>query len=160
MLTDELSPLDFTSAVTLLGDAMSRVVLQALEGTGLRHAHGYLIQRLLVAPATATEIAADLGITQQAVSKSVKELVTLGLVEFVQDTKDNRRRPVQLTKQGRQAVDISRQTRRAIDQRIRHALGDQDFDHTFQALAAVIDTFGLATAVQRRTVPPPTPDLL
>ncbi len=144
----------------LLGDVMSRVVLQSLEGTGLRHGHGYLIQRLLVAPATATEVAADLGITQQAVSKAVRELVGLGIVEFVPEPADRRSRPVQLTDKGRQAIEASRATRRAIDRRVRDALGDQDHDHALEALATVIESFGLATAIQHRAVPPPTPDFL
>src|SRR4051794_10234323 len=73
--------LDLSSALTLLGDRVSGAVLEALHGTGLRHGHGYLVQRLLVAPATATELAADLGISQQAVSKTLKELLALGIVE-------------------------------------------------------------------------------
>ena len=48
--------LDLASLLTILGDAVSAEVVAALAGTGLRHGHGYLVQRLLVAPATATAI--------------------------------------------------------------------------------------------------------
>ena len=132
--------------------------LQSLEGTGLRHSHGYVVQRLIVAPATATEIAADLGVTQQAMSKAVKELVALGIVEFVPHASDKRSRPVRLTESGRQAVETSRKTRRAIDQRIRGALGDQHFDQALEALTTIIEALGLDSAVRRRMVPPPTQD--
>ena len=56
MLEEELPDLDMSSALTLLGEAITQQVLDALQGTGLRPGHGYLIQRLLIGPATATEI--------------------------------------------------------------------------------------------------------
>jgi DNA-binding MarR family transcriptional regulator len=160
MSSDELPPLDFTSAVMLLGDAMSQEVRQSLEGTGLRHSHGYLVQRLLAGPATATEIAADLGITQQAVSKAVKELVGLGVVDVVTNTSDKRSRPVHLTDQGRQAVATSREARRAINHRVREALGDDDFEHTLACMINAVAAFDLTVPVQRRKVPLPTPDFV
>ena len=125
--------------------------------SGLRHGHGYLIQRLVVAPATATAIAAELGVTQQAVSKSVKELIALGLVEFVPDPPDRRTRPVRLTATGWQAVHVSRTTRLEIDQRIRTALGDHNFECTLAALSTAIDALGLTERVRRRAVLPPRP---
>src|SRR5690242_12245399 len=127
---DVLPPLDLSSALTLLGDAVSARVLTALEGTGLRHGHGYLVQRLLVSPATATEVAQELGVTQQAVSKAVAELVSLGLVETVPDPADRRRRPARLTPSGRHAVASARAARAQVDATLREALGDAAFERT------------------------------
>jgi DNA-binding MarR family transcriptional regulator len=154
-----LPPLDLASAVTLLGDAVSRTVVEALAGTGLRHGHGYLVQRLLVGPSTATEIAAELGITQQAVSKAVQELLALGHLEPTTDPTDRRRRPVQLSARGRRAVEAARQARRAVDDRLRAALGDETFDATLVALTTALEALGLGDRVRRRAVPPPGPTL-
>lgn len=151
----QLPELDLASALTLLGDAVSGSVVDALAGTGLRHGHGYLVQRLLVGPATATEIADALGITQQAVSKAIRELTDLGHVTPVPDPADRRRRPVGLTAKGRRAVRTARAARGEIDDRIRAALGTERFEETRQALVLALDALGLAESVARRSVPPP-----
>ncbi len=152
----ENPPLDLSSALALLGDAVSAEVVRALRGTGLRHSHGYIVQRLLVAPRTATQLAEELGVSQQAVSKMVRELTARGLVEIVADTGDRRRRPVQLTTAGWQAVERARSARRAIDDRIRRALGADRFDETLAALGVALEALGLAAGVRRRAVPPPS----
>jgi len=159
VMEEELPPLDLSSALVLLGDAVSRTVLQALEGTGLRHGHGYLVQRLLVAPAAATELAAALGVTQQAVSKAVQELLALGHVEMVDDPADRRRKPVRLTSRGRAAVERARAARREVDARIRAALGDDRFDEAMADLVTMLDVLDLTESVRRRAVPPPGPRL-
>ncbi|GLY17106.1 hypothetical protein Kisp01_41210 [Kineosporia sp. NBRC 101677] len=150
-----LPELDMSSALTLLGDAVTGQVLETLRGTGLRPGHGYLIQRLLAGPATATEIAEELGITQQAVSKVLKELAALGHVEPAVDPANRRRRPVALTATGRNAVEATRRTRAEIDARLREALTPEGFDTTMAALNVALETLGLGERVRRRTVQPP-----
>jgi DNA-binding MarR family transcriptional regulator len=158
-MEDSLPPLDLSSALTLLGDAVSGAVLQALEGTGLRHGHGYLVQRLLVGPATATELAEGLGITQQAVSKTVKELLDLGHLETVPDPTDRRRRPVCLTSRGVEAVERARAARAEVESRVRAALGQERTDRAMADLHAMLGALGLSEDIRRRTVPPPAPVL-
>lgn len=159
MSEPEVPTLDLASLLTILGDAVAGTVLASLEGTGLRHGHGYLVQRLLVGPATATEMAAELGITQQAVSKAVRELADLGHVELVVDPTDSRRRPVRLTRRGRAAVRRARSARQRVDQRIRDALGDQRFDRLVADLDEALDVLDLRDSVVRRAVKPPTHEL-
>lgn len=158
MNPEDSYPVDMASLLTVLGDRVSHAVLRSLEGTGLRHGHGYLVQRLLAGPATATEMAVELGVSQQAVSKVLKELVSLGHVEPALGATDRRRRPVALSATGLQAVRSARAARRDIDTQIRRALGDDGFDATLEALATVVETFGLTQQVRRRAVPPPGKD--
>jgi DNA-binding MarR family transcriptional regulator len=154
-----LPPPDLASLLTILGDAVSNEVIGALEGTGLRRRHGYLIQRLLVAPTTATEMATELGISQQAVSKTVKELVSLGHVEMTTDPVDSRRRPARLTHRGLAAVSRARSARQLLEERIRGVLGGDRFDALFVDLQQVLDVLGLSDEVNRRAVPPPAGEL-
>lgn len=156
MTEERLPPPDLSSVLTILGDRISSLVVEALDGTGLRHGHGYLLQRLLTGPATASEVAQELGITQQAVSKAVKELVTLGHVELVADGDDRRRRPARLTPQGMNAVETARAARRSIDDRIRSAVGEAAFAETMATLHTAMEVLGISEAVTRRTVPPPS----
>jgi DNA-binding MarR family transcriptional regulator len=147
--------LDLASVLNLLTDAVDERVLAALEGTGLRRGHGYLVQRLLDGPTTATEIADELGVSQQAVAKAVAELVALGHVEAAPEPSDRRRRPVQLTHRGRAAVETAREARAGFDRAVRDALGEEQFDATAAALMAALDALGLAEPVRRRAVRPP-----
>lgn len=158
-VSEDLPDLDLASALTLLGDTVSRSVVAALEGTGLRHGHGYVVQRLLVGPATATEIAAELGISQQAVSKAVVELTALGHVETAPDPADRRRRPVRLTARGQAGVTRAREARAAVDDRVRQALGETRFAETRRALLDALDALGVGDQVRRRAVRPPGPTL-
>lgn len=155
MLEEELPALDVASALSLLGDAVDHSVLQALAGSGLRKSHGYVVQRLLVAPATATEIAVGLGVSQQAVSKTVQELVDLGHVEHLTDARDRRRRPVRLTPTGRRAVARARSARAAFDARLRDAMGGERVEALLVLLQSALDALGLGDDVGRRAVPPP-----
>lgn len=77
----------------------------AAEGhSGLRPAHGFLFQTLGRDGATASEVAARLGMTKQAARLVVEELIESGYVERGRDPDDTRRRPVRLTARGRDAL--------------------------------------------------------
>ena len=67
----------------LLGEVLNVEVLERLsaEHPDVRYAHGFLIQQLVEGPRPVGEIAENLGVTSQAVSKTVRELEGLGYVE-------------------------------------------------------------------------------
>jgi DNA-binding MarR family transcriptional regulator len=133
-------------------------VLQRLRDaglTGLRPGHGYFVQRLLEGPATATEMANALGITQQAASKAVGELVDLGYVVLSADATDRRRKQAELTDRGRQAVTVARTARAELDDRLRAVVGERRFATTLGVLDEAMTELGLAEAVQARRVRPP-----
>src|SRR5690348_12671737 len=115
------SDVDLLSALSLAGAAVDRHVLDELHARGfaeLRPRHGYVVQRLLVAPQTATELAAALGVTQQAVSKLAGELLAAGYVQRTDDERDARRRPLALTERGEEAVAAARAARADLESRV------------------------------------------
>jgi DNA-binding MarR family transcriptional regulator len=150
--------LDLAQTLSLLGHAVDAHVIAALraEGlTGLRFGHGYVVQRLIDGPSTVSEIADSLEITQQAVSKSVRELVGLGYVAQTIDTADRRRRPLELTASGHRAVAVARRSRRDLESRIRIAVGDRRFSQTAGVLESAMRELGLDAQIDRRRVSPP-----
>jgi DNA-binding MarR family transcriptional regulator len=152
---------DVPALLSLLGSAVDTLVLRALAEAGLhglRLGHGYVVQRLLTGPATATEIAAALGISQQAVSKAAGEMVRLGYARVRPDSADRRRRALELTDRGREAVEVSRRARRRFEAELTASVGAGDVEVTTRVLAAALELAGRADAVRRRAVPPP-PDL-
>ena len=74
------------------------VVARGFEG--VRPAHGFAFARLAPHGATATELAAHLGVTKQAASQLVDELVRKGYVERRPHPEDARARLVVLTERG------------------------------------------------------------
>lgn len=75
------------------------VVARGFEG--LRPAHGFAFTRLAPDGATVTELAAHLGVTKQAASQLVDELVRKGYVERHPHPDDARARLIVLTERGR-----------------------------------------------------------
>lgn len=67
---------------------------------GLRPAHGFAFTRLAPDGATVTELAAHLGVTKQAASQLVDEIVRKGYAERRPHPGDARARLVVLTEQG------------------------------------------------------------
>lgn len=65
-----------------------------------RPAHGFALQAVGRAGATASEVGRRLGISKQAAGKTVDRLLQLGYVERVDDPTDARRKLVRLTPRG------------------------------------------------------------
>jgi DNA-binding MarR family transcriptional regulator len=151
-------PIDFTAGLSVIGAAVDEHVLLELRRArlrGLRKGHAYIIQRLVVGPATASQMAESLGVTQQAVSKAVGELIALGYVRQSVDRADRRRRPLSLTARGRRAVEVSRAARSAIEDRIRAAGGPRRLASAKAVLAVTADVLGIAEQIETCSVPPP-----
>ncbi|WP_432138530.1 MULTISPECIES: MarR family winged helix-turn-helix transcriptional regulator [unclassified Streptomyces] len=74
------------------------VVARGFEG--VRPAHGFVFARLAPQGATVTEVATHLGVTKQAASQLVDELVRKGYVERRAHPGDARARLVVLTERG------------------------------------------------------------
>ncbi|MET9439513.1 MarR family winged helix-turn-helix transcriptional regulator [Streptomyces sp. NPDC006610] len=67
---------------------------------GLRPAHGFAFARIAAGGATVTDVAAHLGVTKQAASQLVDELVRKGYVERRAHPEDARARMLVLTERG------------------------------------------------------------
>ncbi|OIJ86327.1 MarR family winged helix-turn-helix transcriptional regulator [Streptomyces colonosanans] len=74
------------------------VVARGFEG--VRPAHGFAFARLAPDGATVTELAAHLGVTKQAASQLVDEMVRKGYVERRPHPEDARARLIMLTERG------------------------------------------------------------
>ncbi|WP_371672500.1 MarR family winged helix-turn-helix transcriptional regulator [Streptomyces sp. NBC_00289] len=88
--------------LAVAGDLTQRihdgVVARGFEG--VRPAHGFAFARLAPDGATATDLAAHLGVTKQAASQLVEEIVRKGYAERRPHPEDARARLVVLTEQG------------------------------------------------------------
>ncbi|GGL94313.1 MarR family winged helix-turn-helix transcriptional regulator [Nakamurella endophytica] len=79
-------------------------IQQGLRDRGfhdVRPVHGYAFARLSGAPATASDLAAHLGVTKQAAAQLADHLVTRGYLRREPDPTDRRARLLVLTERGR-----------------------------------------------------------
>jgi DNA-binding MarR family transcriptional regulator len=70
----------------------------------LRPAHGFALQAIGRAGATASELGRRLGVSKQAAGKTAERLEALGYVERIDDVHDARRKLVRLTPHGVDAL--------------------------------------------------------
>jgi len=150
--------LDLSLAALFAGYALNDEVARRLAArgfAGLRFSHGFLVQRLIDDEQSIAALAAALGITQQAVSKTVAELERRGYVRRRPAPHDARVRLVALTERGRAAVEAARAERAAVVAELRERLGPRRVDAATRVLREVIELHGGGAAVRARRVRPP-----
>lgn len=92
---------------------------------GLRPVHALLLVPLLGGGRHASSLAADIGVTRQAVAQVVATLERDGYVQRVTDPGDARARLICLTPRGRAALRAMRTTALATEEAWRRQLGDR-----------------------------------
>jgi len=150
--------LDLVTAVHLGGIALiteSMRRLQAARYGDLRISHGYVVQHVVEGPRPVGEIATRMGVSQQAASKSVGELVELGYLERIADPSDARLRLVGLSPRGRAAVEATRRIRAEIEAELAAVLTPSGAAALHHGALAVLDWAGAGSAVRDRRVREP-----
>jgi DNA-binding MarR family transcriptional regulator len=140
-----------------LGMQVNRLVLERLHAAGYqkaRESHGYLIQHLIEKDRSITELASRMEVTQQAASKSVAELAALGMVDILAAA-DRRKKTIRLSGRGRKLVDLSRKTRREVEQRLIRAAGVKRYREASATLAACLEELGGVERVRSRRIVQP-----
>lgn len=151
--------LDLATLAWLAGAAANEHLLAEIRAAGhprLRIAHGYVFQLLLDDTPTVGEIAAALGVTQQAASKAVRELEGLGYLRREGDESDQRVRRVVLTDAGRDAVEAARAARARLEERLAKGADVRTLRAARRVLLRLLEETGGASAVSGRRVRSPS----
>ena len=144
-----------------VGAFANRHVLTEMQRAGfgdLRESHGFLVQHLLRGPHSVGELAKLLGVSQQAVSKTVAELSQAGYLES-QPGADARVRLVRLSERGHASVLASRRIREKLERRLASKLGKKAETQLRRALTELLDELEGTEAVKGRRVPSPDAEL-
>jgi DNA-binding MarR family transcriptional regulator len=153
----ETQALPLTHLAYFVGTLANRQLASDLKGAGyagLREPHGYLFQHLLGEPRSVGELSRLLGVTQQAVSKTVSELARAGYVQTAAGD-DARVRLVRLSPQGHASVLAARRLREKLERRLLARLGKRRAELVRLALSDLLDELGGADSVRARRVLPP-----
>lgn len=138
-----------------LGQHFERAVFATMDTAGfggVKGVHGYVVQRLLEGPQSASVMASELGVTQQAVAKWVAELRALDLVTDAPAGADARERRVQLTDRGKACVKASRDARAKVVKQLEKALGAKAMTKLHARLSEALEALGGLDAVRQRRV--------
>jgi DNA-binding MarR family transcriptional regulator len=139
----------------LLAETLNAHLLDTLRADfpELRYAHGFLFQQLVEGPRAVGEVAENLGVTSQAISKTARELEALGYVERTPSPGDARVRLLALSARGRAAVEASRAARARLNAELDAALGKDAVSQAAATLRAALEARGAMPAVTSRRMP-------
>ena len=108
----------------------------------LRPAHGYVLNAAQSGDATASDIAALLGITKQGAAKMIAELAERGYVTRSPSTSDARARPVALTARGARALAAAVRIQRDLESQWIDLTSPRDMAAFRRVLAAALRAGG------------------
>lgn len=158
MTQSDLNPadIDLLQLALFAGLAANAAVRARIEHKGygnVRDSHGFIIQHLLREPQSISELAAHIGITQQAVSKSVAELARGG---YVQDcpSDDARVRKLQLSQRGKSLVRITREARKKLEAELEERLGKAAYQQAKVAILTALELLDALEPIRQRKVRP------
>jgi len=152
-----LERLDLGQLALFVGQRVNERVLEALHArgfAGLRTSHGYVVQHVVSGPRSISELARRMGVTQQAASKIVAELVELGYLELAAGD-DARQKLVRLSSRGRRALATSRRLRAALERKLLRDHSERTVAQTRAVLTALLEQLGAADAIRTRSVREP-----
>ena len=148
---------DIALLCQVIATTTSTRITRALADQGfddVRVAHGYVFQGLLAGDTTSAQLARRLGVSIQAVSKTVLELEAAGYLERRRDEHDGRARSIRLTRRARSMVQRSRAERATVQGEIAKRLGTADARQLARFLREVCELYGGLDAIGSRTVQP------
>jgi DNA-binding MarR family transcriptional regulator len=128
--------------------------LRSVEFADARQSHGYVIQHLIEQDRTITELAQRMEVTQQAASKVVAQMISLGILESVV-AEDRRAKTIRLSKRACQSVKMARRERRKIESRLVKSIGLRPYSAARRTLLKALEELGGWDGIQSRRIPEP-----
>lgn len=151
----DLATLSVSHLAQFVGVFANRHVVAEMKRAGygdLRESHGYLIQHLLREPHSVGQLSTLLGVSQQAVSKTIAELTRSGYLQS-QAGADARVKLVSLSDRGHAAVLASRRIRDKLERRLLARLGERRASAVRAALSELLRELSAIDAIKGRRVP-------
>ncbi|HEY6490434.1 MAG: MarR family transcriptional regulator [Terracidiphilus sp.] len=149
--------LDLGYLALFLGQRVNELVVERLIRAEFRHvreSHGYVIQHLIDGERSITELAQCMGVTQQAASKTVAEMVRLGILES-KTAADKRAKVIRISERGWESIYVSRRARAVIDRKLARIVGDEPYGRMKLELIECLTQLGGTERIRSRRVREP-----
>ena len=141
----------------VVANGFTDAVLTTLSQNGFadaRFAHGFVVQGILAGDRNVTQLAERLGVSVQAVSKTVLEMERAGYIEKIRDPADRRASVLSLSPRGQESVAQSRRARYEVMRRLEKRLGKKQVRELTKLLRAAASEFGGLEALATRRLRP------
>jgi DNA-binding MarR family transcriptional regulator len=129
---------------------------EVMAPSGLRVTQYHILselERRAPAPPTVSELAEILTMERSALGQTLRPLERDGLVELGRDARDRRRRPVQLTTAGKNAVALGRRYWAKAHERFQRFFGETELTALRTTLRALAENPGLPDVFQAHAKP-------
>lgn len=123
-------------------------------GDDIRYRDGYVFQHLLTGPKSISELANRLGVTQQAMSKQVGDLLRRDLVVKNRDPADGRAWLVSLSERGHGVINAGRRARASMSEQLAADLGADVTAYLVEALWRLSEQTGAMEHLLSRRLRP------
>ncbi len=153
----DLQQLDLGYLALFLGRRVNELIVQRLLRAGFKHvreSHGYVIQHLIEGDRSIGDLAHRMGVTQQAASKTVAEMVRLGILE-ANTAEDRRAKVVRISKRGWESIQYSRRARLLLEHKLEALLGLSKHRRIKSGLIECLTELGGVQRVRTRRVREP-----
>ena len=140
----------FLSATGILVDGLH----EGLASRGwrdVRHSWGFVMGRLNAGPASVNDLAAFLGVSKQAASKTVEHMQANGLVRLSPHPDDGRQKTVEITGDGERFRQDVEAIYNDLESSWAESMGRAELEHMRERLTAFL------TELNNGTLPPPAP---
>jgi DNA-binding MarR family transcriptional regulator len=150
----DLKRLDLGYLALFLGQRVNELVVQRLVRAGftnVRESHGYVVQHLIECERSISDLARRMGVTQQAASKTVAEMIRLGILE-ARTEEDRRAKVIRISERGWKSIHFSRRARADFDRRLTRVVGIDRYRRVKVGLIACLTELGGVQRIQSRRV--------
>lgn len=153
----DVKSLDLSYLALFLGQRVNEIVMQRLKRAGfrsVRESHGYVIQHLIDGDRSISDLARRMGVTQQAASKTVAEMIRLGMLEALPAV-DRRAKAIRISTRGWESIRLSRRVRGQLDRRLEGILGAREHQLIKGGLIECLTNLGGVQRIQAHKVREP-----
>jgi DNA-binding MarR family transcriptional regulator len=140
----------FLSAAGILVDGLHDRLAQR-GWSDVRHSWGFVLIRVGAEPASVNELAAFLGVSKQAASKTIEHMQLRGLVRMSPSPEDGRRKMIEMTGEGERFLKDVETVYEELEGDWGNLLGRHELENMRQRLTALL------MELHGGTIPPPAP---
>ncbi len=119
--------------------AVARIASRTTRGPKLRTAHTRLLPHIALEGTRLVDLAKKIGVTKQAISQTVGEMVEMGVVELAPDPEDARAKLVRFTPRGLQGISHGLAVLAEIEGELAARVGKKRMSELRETLAAIVD---------------------
>lgn len=114
------------SLLTQVVNSMARDLSHSDAANPVSSTQFIVLESVLCGIARPAQISASLGVSRQAVHQTIKELVTLGYIDLVEDIQDKRAKTAMLTAEGHRVLETAQAVLAEQEAEIKRLIGARD----------------------------------